>query len=81
MDVAACKPTIQRRNSELINVGIDVGKRSCQAALKGDDGRVLDELRFENTNRGVQELLEHITVHNGERSRTRINRKLLDPHT
>jgi transposase len=63
---AACKPTTQRRNDELINVGIDVGKRFCQAALKAEDGRLLDELRFENTSRGVQELLEHITVHGDE---------------
>jgi len=50
----------------VINVGIDVGKRFCQAALKAEDGRLVDELRFENTSRGVQELLKHITTHNGE---------------
>jgi transposase len=50
----------------LINVGIDVGKRTCQAALKAEDGRLLDELRFENTSQGVQELLKHIAVQGGE---------------
>ena len=50
----------------MINVGIDVGKRFCQAALKAEDGRLLDELRFENTSQGVQELLRHITVQGGE---------------
>jgi transposase len=32
------------------------------------DGRLLDELEFENTSQGVQELLQHITVH-GEEAR------------
>ena len=63
---AACKPTKQKEEYELINVGIDVGKRFCQAALKAEDGRLLDELRFENTSQGVQELLRHITVQGGE---------------
>ena len=65
---AACKPTTRKEECELINVGIDVGKRFCQAALKGEDGRLLDELKFENTSEGVQELLQHITVH-GEEAR------------
>lgn len=52
----------------MINVGIDVGKRFCQAALKTDDGRLLDELRFENTSQGVRELLTHITVHGEARA-------------
>ena len=44
---AACKPTNETKEEyELINVGIDVGKRFCQAALKAEDGRLLDELRF-----------------------------------
>jgi transposase len=60
---AACKRTTRKEECELINVGIDVGKRFCQAALKADDGRLLDESRFENTGQGVQELLEHITIH------------------
>jgi hypothetical protein len=51
---AVCKPTTRRRNDELINVRIGVGKRFCQAALKAEDGRLLDELRFENTSRSVE---------------------------
>ena len=54
--------------NELINVGIDVGKRFCQAALKPDDGRLLEELRFENTSQSVRELLTHITVHGEARA-------------
>ena len=52
----------------MINVGIDVGKRFCQAALKAEDGRLLDELRFENTRLGIQELLTHIRVHGEARA-------------
>jgi transposase len=52
----------------LINVGIDVGKRFCQAALKAEDGRLLDELRFENTSLGIQELLAHIRIHGEARA-------------
>jgi transposase len=68
--VDGCLPPVSQQNRkeeyELINVGIDVGKRICQAALKAEDGRLLDELRFENTSQGVQELLRHITVQGGE---------------
>jgi hypothetical protein len=41
---AACKPTKRKRKDEskLINVGIDVGKHFCQAALKAEDGRLLE---------------------------------------
>ena len=66
---AACKPTNETKEEyELINVGIDVGKRFCQAALKAEDGRLLDELRFENTAQGVHELLTHITIHGEARA-------------
>jgi transposase len=70
--VDGCLPPVSQQNRkeeyELINVGIDVGKRICQAALKADDGRLLDELRFENTSQGVQELIKHITVHGEARA-------------
>ena len=52
----------------MINVGIDVGKHICQAALKAEDGRLLDELRFENTSQGVQELIRHVTAHGEARA-------------
>jgi len=65
---AACKPTNQKEEYELINVGIDVGKRFCQAALKAEDGRLLDELRFENTSQGVHELLTRIKAHGEARA-------------
>jgi transposase len=40
-----------------VYVGIDVHKRFCQAALIGEDGRILHELRFENTLEGAPSLL------------------------
>jgi transposase len=36
--------------------------------LKADDGRLLDESRFENTSQGIHELLEHITVYGKARA-------------
>jgi hypothetical protein len=66
--VDGCLPPVSQQKEtkeeyELINVGIEVGKRICQAALKAEDGRLLDEFRFENTTQGVYELLTHIAVH------------------
>jgi transposase len=70
--VDGCLPPVsqqnERRKNELINVGIDVGKRFCQAALKAEDGRLLDELRFENSSQGVHELLTRIAVHGEARA-------------
>jgi transposase len=54
---------MRKEKSKRINVGIDIGKRFCQAALKADDGRLLNDLRFENTTQGVEELIRRITVH------------------
>jgi transposase len=66
---AACKPTTRKEEHvKVINVGIDVGKRFCQAALKAEDGRLLDELKFENSSRGVHELLTRIAVHGEARA-------------
>jgi len=70
--VDGCLPPVSQQNRkeeyELINVGIDVGKRFCQAALKAEDGRLLGELRFENTSQGVHELLTHIKTHGEARA-------------
>ena len=34
------------------NLGIDVGKRKCRAALKDDKGKILDEFFFGNERNG-----------------------------
>jgi len=41
-----------------VYVGIDVHKKYCQAALMNDNGRLLKELRFDNTTEGTSSLLE-----------------------
>jgi transposase len=41
-----------------IYVGIDVHKRFCQAALMGEDGAILHELKFENTQEGARNLVD-----------------------
>ena len=40
-----------------VYVGIDVHKKYCQAALMNNNGRVLKELRFENTREGASSLV------------------------
>ena len=40
-----------------VYVGIDVHKKYCQAALMNDNGRVLQELRFDNTSEGATSLV------------------------
>jgi transposase len=56
---AAFKPTTKKRGEVEMSVyvGIDVHKRFCQAALMGEDGRILHELRFENTLEGATSLV------------------------
>ena len=41
-----------------VYVGIDVHKRFCQAALMGEDGAILHELKFENTQEGARNLVD-----------------------
>jgi len=42
------------------NLGIDVGKRKCSAALKDDKGKILDEFFFGNDRNGIHNLLSRI---------------------
>jgi len=42
-------------------VGIDVHKRMCQAAVLDEDGSILDELRFPNDAKGVEEFAGKLT--------------------
>ena len=39
------------------NLGIDVGKRKCRAALKDDKGKILDEFFFGNDRDWIHNLL------------------------
>ncbi|HXS59460.1 MAG TPA: IS110 family transposase [Candidatus Sulfopaludibacter sp.] len=45
------------------NLGIDVGKRKCRAALKDDKGKILDEFFFGNDKDGIHNLLSRIQSH------------------
>ena len=40
-----------------VYVGIDVHKKYCQAALMNDNGRVVQELRFDNNSEGATSLV------------------------
>ena len=40
-----------------VYVGIDVHKKYCQAALMSNDGRIIKELRFDNTTQGASNLI------------------------
>jgi len=40
-----------------VYVGIDVHKKYCQAALMNNDGRIIKELRFDNTTQGASNLI------------------------
>jgi transposase len=42
------------------HLGIDVGKRKCRAAIKDDNGRILDEFFFGNDGSGIHSLLSRI---------------------
>src|SRR6476620_4335710 len=45
------------------NLGIDVGKKKCRAALKDDKGKILDEFFFGNERNGIHGLLSRIQSH------------------
>src|SRR3954447_19116529 len=45
------------------NLGIDVGKKKCRAALKDDKGKILDEFFFGNERNGIHNLLSRIQSH------------------
>ncbi len=62
--IAAFKPTKNRiewnggEESEVaVYVGIDVHKHYCQAALMDSVGRLVQELRFDNTLQGTSSLV------------------------
>ena len=58
---AAFKPATKEWMKEVemsVYVGIDVHKRFCQAALMSEDGAILHELKFENTQEGARNLVD-----------------------
>jgi transposase len=47
----------------MINVGIDVHKKHCQACLKDDRGRIIEELSFQRTQEGINDFHSLIQSH------------------
>lgn len=41
-------------------IGVDVGKKRCQACIMDEEGEILDEFPFTNNGEGIQRLLEHV---------------------
>ncbi len=46
----------ERRNERTISVGVDVHKKRCQACLKDEKGRLVQELSIPNDTEGVEQL-------------------------
>ena len=47
-------------------VGIDVHKKMCQAAVLDEDGALLDEIRFPNDPKGIEEFADKLTTFHDE---------------
>ena len=47
-------------------VGIDVHKKMCQVAVLGEDGKLLDEIRFANDPDGIEEFADKLTIFHDE---------------
>ena len=60
---AACKANLKKEMKNMNNLGIDVGKKKCRAALKDDKGKILDEFFFSNEGNGIHNLLSRIQSH------------------
>jgi transposase len=45
------------------NIGIDVGKRKCRAAIKDESGKVLEEFFFSNDQDGIATLIKNAYSH------------------
>jgi hypothetical protein len=56
---AAYKPTTTKEWIERMNnLGIDVGKKKCRAALKDERGNIIREFFFSNNNEGISALIQ-----------------------
>ena len=42
-------------------IGVDVGKKRCQACIMDEDGEILDEFPFTNNGEGIKSLLECVS--------------------
>jgi len=40
----------------MISVGIDVHQKRCQACLKDQQGRLIEELNFQNNEKGIEQV-------------------------
>lgn len=47
----------------MINVGIDVHKKRCQACLKDEKGKLVEELSIPNTTEGAEQLARMLTTY------------------
>jgi len=47
----------------MINVGIDVHKKRCQACLKDEKGKLIEELSIPNTTEGAEQLARMVTTY------------------
>jgi hypothetical protein len=56
----------------MINVGIDVHKKRCQACLKDEKNRLIEELIIPNTTEGAEQLARMITIYGEAKSRGQI---------
>ena len=68
---------VKQRRMSTVNIGIDVGKHSCVATVKGESTLVLFEDKFQRTTLGIRSLTERVT---GPRIQgaCRVDGKLLD---
>jgi transposase len=60
------KASIQSKGDEsegMISVGIDIHKKRCQACLKDEKGRIIEELSFQRTQEGIDSFHNLIQSH------------------
>jgi len=57
MDVCRHQANTKRKGREIMNnLGIDVGKKKCRAALKDERGEIVSEFFFSNNTEGISTL-------------------------
>ena len=44
----------------MLNIGIDVHKKICVAAIKGESREMLEQIDFENTTEGISKFIRHV---------------------
>jgi transposase len=59
MDVCRHQANTKRKGREIMNnLGIDVGKKKCRAALKDERGEIVSEFFFSNNTEGISTLIK-----------------------